>query len=96
LDRGGLLPWARAAVDVILRAQSISANNQVHHLLSPGRLLRLNPVVPAGLFALDKANADDLIGVASHASRTSSPRFADCFLDHQATPFIPYNLKKED
>lgn len=96
LDRGGVLPWARAAVDVILRAQSISVNNQVYHLLSPERLLRLNPVVPAGLFALDKADASDLIGVAAHASRTASPRFADCFLDHQAAQFIPYNLKKED
>jgi uncharacterized protein len=96
LDRGGMLPWARAAVDVILRAQSISANNQVHHLLSPERLLRLNPVVPADLFALDKANVSDLIGMAAHASRTASPRFADCFLDHRAAEFIPYNLKKED
>jgi hypothetical protein len=105
LDRGGLLPWARAAVDVIVRAQSISANNQVYHLLSPAdgeqairaeRLLRLNPVVPAGLFALDKADASDLIGVAAHASRAASPRFTDLFLDHQAAQFIPYNLKKED
>jgi patatin-like phospholipase/acyl hydrolase len=96
LDRGGLLPWARVAVDVILRAQSISANNQVYHLLPPDRLLRLNPVVPVDVFALDKADAADLIGVASHASRTASPRFADCFLGHRAAPFIPYNLTKED
>jgi patatin-like phospholipase/acyl hydrolase len=96
LDRGGVLPWARAAVDVILRAQSISANNQVQHLLSPERLLRLNPVVPAGLFALDKVNISDLTGMAAHTSRTVSPRFADCFLDHRAAEFIPYNLKKED
>jgi patatin-like phospholipase/acyl hydrolase len=96
LDRGGVLLWARAATDVILRAQSISANNQVHHLLSPERLLRLNPVVPAGLFALDKVNVSDLIGMATHTSRTASPRFAECFLDHRAAEFIPYNLKKED
>jgi patatin-like phospholipase/acyl hydrolase len=96
LDRGGMLPWARAAVDVILRAQSISANNQVHHLLSPERLLRLNPVVPAGLFALDKVNVSDLVGMAAHTSRTASPRFADTFLDHRAAEFVPYNLKKED
>lgn len=95
LDRGGVLPWAGAAVDVILRAQSISANNQVYHLLPPERLLRLNPVVAAGLFALDKANVGDLIGVAAHTSRAASPRFADCFLDHQAAPFTPYNLKED-
>jgi patatin-like phospholipase/acyl hydrolase len=96
LDRGGLVPWARAAVDVILRAQSISANNQVHHLVSPERLLRLDPVVPAGLFALDKVDANDLIGKAAHVSRTASPRFTDCFLDHRASAFVPHNLKKED
>jgi uncharacterized protein len=96
LDRGGLLPWSRAAADVILRAQSISANNQVHHLVSPQRLLRLDPVVPAGLFALDKVHADDLIGRAAHASRTASPRFTDGFLDHRAAPFTAYNLTKED
>jgi patatin-like phospholipase/acyl hydrolase len=96
LDRGGLLPWARAGIDVILRAQSVTANNQVHHLLSPERLLRLNPVVPAGIFALDRANASDLVGMASHASRAASPRFVDCFADHEAEQFIPYNLTKED
>ena len=95
LDRGGLLAWAGAAVDVILRAQSISANNQVHHLIGPEQLLRLDPVVPAGVFALDRANASELIGMASHASRTASPRLADCFLDHQAPEFTPFNLGKE-
>jgi uncharacterized protein len=96
LDQGGLLPWSRAAVDVILRAQSISTNNQVYHLLPPGQLLRLNPAVPAGLFALDKANVRDLVGAASHASRAASPRFAECFLDHEAAPFVPHNLSAED
>jgi hypothetical protein len=45
LDRGGLLPWARDAVEVLMRAQSTSANNQVHHLIGAERLLRLNPIV---------------------------------------------------
>lgn len=96
LDRGGMLPWARAATDVLLRAQSISADNQVYHLLPAERLLRLDPIVPVGMFALDKANADDLIGLASHVSRPTSALFADRFLDHMAAPFTPYNLKKED
>lgn len=95
LDRGGQLAWAGAAVDVILRAQSISANNQVHHLIGPEHLLRLNPVVPAGVFALDKVDAGELIGRATHASRTACPRLADEFFDHQAPEFIPFNLKKE-
>jgi uncharacterized protein len=52
--------------------------------------------VPAGLFALDKADTGDLIGVAAHASRVASPRFTECFLDHLAEEFIPFNLTKED
>jgi patatin-like phospholipase/acyl hydrolase len=95
LDRGGLLAWSGAAVDVILRAQSISANNQVHHLIGPEQLLRLNPVVPAGVFALDRVDANELIGMAAHASRTASPRLADRFLDHWAPEFTPFNLEKE-
>lgn len=90
LDRGGMVQWGRDAVDVILRAQSISANNQVHHLTSPQRLLRLNPVVPAGLTALDKVDADDLIGWASHLSRSAGPRFRE-FLEHRAPRFAPFH-----
>jgi patatin-like phospholipase/acyl hydrolase len=88
LDCGGILQWSRDAVEVILHAQSISASNQVHHLLSPERLLRLDPAVPSGLMALDKVNANDLIGWASHASRAAGPRFSE-FLRHQAPPFTP-------
>ena len=40
LDQGGLLHSARAAVDVIVRAQSISANNHVYHRLSSDRPVR--------------------------------------------------------
>ncbi|MGW7299337.1 CBASS cGAMP-activated phospholipase [Streptomyces sp. NPDC054829] len=90
LDRGGMMQWGREAVDVILRAQSISVNNQVHHLISPQRLLRLNPIVPAGLAALDKVDADDLIGWASHWSRSAGPRFGE-FLEHKARPFAPFH-----
>ena len=51
LDQGGLLPSARAAVDVILRAQSISVNNQVYHLLSSDRPVR------GELLVLGRSNA---------------------------------------
>jgi len=88
LDHGGMLKWGRDAVDVILRAQSISASNQVRHPLEPERLLRLDPAVPPALMALDKVNAGDLIGWASHASRVAGPRFSE-FLGHRAAPFVP-------
>jgi uncharacterized protein len=91
LDRGGLLPWARSAVEVIMRAQSISVNNQVGHLITPERLLRINPTVPTGAIAMDKVDADDLIGRAAHDSRTASPRFSSRFADHRAAEYTPYH-----
>jgi patatin-like phospholipase/acyl hydrolase len=96
LDHGGLVPWARSAVEVIMRAQSTSANNQVGHLITPERLLRLNPTVPTGAVALDKVDADDLIGRAAHDSRTASPRFSRCFTDHRAAEYIPYHPTRKD
>lgn len=90
LDRGGVLPWARSATDVLLRAQSIAANNQVSHLITKQRLLRLDPVVPPGVFALDHVDADELIGRAAHESRNVSPRFTELFRGHRAPEFTPY------
>jgi hypothetical protein len=91
LDRGGLVSWSRSVVDVIMRAQSISANNQVGHLIPRGRLLRVDPAVPPGVLALDKVDADDLVGKAAHVSRHISPGFTDCFVGHIAPEFVPYH-----
>jgi hypothetical protein len=90
LDRGGRLPWARDAIEVIMRAQSTCATNQARHLLSPERVLRLNPTVPTGAVALDKVDADDLIGRAAHYSRAASPSFERCFAVHRAAEYVPY------
>ena len=60
-----------------MRAQSISANNQMHHLLGSERLLRLNPTVPTGSFT-GQGRHDALFGVAAHISRDASPRFTAC------------------
>src|SRR6266540_2220215 len=43
-----LLPWARDAVEVLMRAQSESATKQVRHFLGADQVLRLNPTVPTG------------------------------------------------
>lgn len=90
LDRGGAASWARSISDILLRAQATCANNQVHHLITPERLLRLNPVVPPDVLALDHIDAGDLIGRAAHESRRAAPLFAERFADHQAPEFAPY------
>jgi uncharacterized protein len=95
LDRGGLLPWARCAVEVLMRAQGESATKQARHFLGNDHVLRINPTVPTGALALDKVDAEDLIGRAGHESRVSSPAVARCFADHIAPAFVPYHPIQE-
>ena len=96
LDRGGLVPWARDVVEVLMRAQGESANKQVHHFLGKDRVLRLNPTVPTGALALDKVDADALIGLAGHESRTASPSFTRRFADHIAPAYVPHYPARKD
>nr|WP_269128848.1 CBASS cGAMP-activated phospholipase [Nonomuraea sp. K271] len=96
LDRGGLLPWAGDAVEMLMRAQSESATKQLRHFIGKEHVLRLNPTVPTGAVALDKVDADALIGLAGHESRSASPSFTRCFADHDAAPYIPYYKARKD
>ena len=95
LDRGGLIPWARDAVDVLMRAQSDSATKQIRHFLGRDRVLRVNSTVPTGLVKLDSVDADSLIGRAGHESRVTSPEFTRCFADHTAPLYIPHSPKEK-
>jgi len=96
LDRGGLLPWARDVVEVLMRAQSESAAKQIRHFLGTDNVLRLNPTVPTGALALDKVDADALIGLAGHESRAASPVFTRCFADHTAPAYVPHYPARKD
>ena len=64
-----------AAVDVIMRGQSIGANTQAVHLLGKENVLRIDPKVPDGLFKLDCLKEDALLSMAAHESRHLSPSF---------------------
>ncbi|MFF1680932.1 CBASS cGAMP-activated phospholipase [Streptomyces sp. NPDC058256] len=89
LDRGGLLPWARDAVEVLMRAQSESAAKQVRHFVGKDDVLRLNPTVPTGALALDDVDTTTLSGWAGHVSRDVSPAVHRTFCDHLAPAFVP-------
>jgi len=92
LDLGGCLQWAAEAVDVIMRGQSIGANTQALHLLGKENLLRLNPKVPDGLFALDRMKEEELLSKAAHESRHIAPLFKQGFTRHIAEKFKPFHL----
>ena len=96
LDRGGMLPWAADATQVLMRAQSNSVTKQIRHFLGHDRVVRIDPTVPAGLLALDRIDPTDLIGRAAHASRIVSPDVARCFADHRAAPYAPLHPRKAE
>lgn len=96
LDRGGLLPWARDIVEILLRAQSEAATKQARHLLGADSVLRLNPTVPTGTLSLDSVDAEAMIGRAGHESRIASPAFTTSFADHVAPAYLPYHPARKD
>lgn len=92
LDSGGIIAWGResAAIDVIMRGQSIGVNNQVTWLLGKDHIERLDPKVAANEFSLDGIHkADDLIAKAAHYSRSFMPIFKNRFMSHKAPPYEP-------
>ena len=92
LDRGGKLRWAKGndAIDIIMRGQSLSANNQANFLLGKENVMRWDPNVAVGEFSLDGAGqVDDLIGKAAHFSRIHMPDFKDVFTGHAAAEYQP-------
>lgn len=92
LNNGGIIAWAlnNAAVNIIMRGQSIGVNNQITFLLGKDRVLRLDPKVVAGEFTLDKIiKSSDLIGKAAHYSRIYMPNIERNFMNHFADPYIP-------
>jgi len=94
LDNGGCLPWALAATDVFLRAQSLSATNEAVHLLGKENVIRIDPLVPDRLFGLDTiSRRDELLAKAAHVSRSFMPLFHEQFGGHRAAPYTPAHAR---
>lgn len=93
LDRGGLLQWARPSSRLFLRAQAISSLHMAEHLLGRDRVTRIDPVVPDGLFQLDRLDAGAIRGLAEGVSRRASERVVS-FLAHRAPDFLPHQARR--
>jgi patatin-like phospholipase/acyl hydrolase len=89
LDNGGLATWARHAVQLVLTASSRGAQGLAEHLVGRDHYSRFDAQVPAGLYALDDADPDDLAGLAAAQSRKLSPIFTSMFASHTASPYQP-------
>jgi hypothetical protein len=90
LNKGGMLQWRKAAVDVVLRGQAASVTKHVRFLIGNENLLRIDSVVPAGFFQLDGfGRSSDLLGKAAHQSRIQMPKIQTMFTNHFAPQFTP-------
>lgn len=91
LNYGGFWQWRKAAVDVILQGQNRGVHTQAQHLLGKDNVIRRDPKVPEGLFALDKLSEKELLSKAAHESRHFAPQFKEIFMNHTASEFTPCN-----
>jgi patatin-like phospholipase/acyl hydrolase len=90
LRNAGMLKWGirkQNIVSVLLAAQSTAATNTACHLVGKEQVLRIDPAVLPGSYALDRLSARELLGKAESVSRTHSPDFSRMFADHIAPPF---------
>jgi patatin-like phospholipase/acyl hydrolase len=93
LDRGGFWQWKKAAIDVVLRGQTLAATNHSRFLIGKDNLLRINPPVPSGTLALDGiGRASDLVAKAAHYSRHQMPAIESLIRDYVAPEFKPVNV----
>jgi patatin-like phospholipase/acyl hydrolase len=90
LDSGGILQWLRKSdvLDVLMRGQSVGINGQMQLLLGD-RFRRIDPVVPDGIYHLDKVTPDELLAEAEDAALHFSPTFEEDFAGHTAQAFEP-------
>lgn len=88
LDHGGLAQWARPSSKLFLKAQAVSSLHMAEHLLGRDRVTRIDPVVPDGLFRLDRLDSATIRGLAEGVSRRASGA-VEPFFAHRAPPFRP-------
>lgn len=89
LNGGGVLQWATTAIGLMIQAQDCGANAQAMHLIGRENLIRINPVVPANLYALDRADLNALYAHAADESRKFTPEFEQKLVPHKAQPYTP-------
>ena len=94
---GGIVQWARgnSLIEALLSGQSTGAVAITSHLLGRPNVLRLDPIVPAGLLHLDRLVPDEAIAWAAGETRRVAPLVAEHFFDHRALPYQPLNQPKE-
>ncbi len=93
LSRAGLMGWGRAGASVLLHAQAIGNFHVAEHLIGPENVTRIDSLVPAGLFGLDRVDTRHLQGLAENIARAHSPQVA-AFTAHTPPPYVPANREE--
>jgi len=91
LNDGGLWQWRDQAVKILMRGRSLGALAQAQLILGKDNVLRIDPIVPVGLFKMDRPSVEDHIGKAAHQSRKFMPLIENIFMDHKAPEFKPFH-----
>lgn len=87
LDQAGFGRWATRAAPLVLAASSRGGQAIAQNLLGGDRYHRFDALVHAGLYSLDKIDANALAGVAGAASRMLAPDYSSYFADHTAAAY---------
>tara|TARA_R100000935_G_scaffold52823_1_gene80252 strand:- start:8 stop:682 length:675 start_codon:yes stop_codon:yes gene_type:complete len=95
LDPGGLVAWARSGKSILLRAPALGALHAAEHLIGRDNVQRVDPVVPDGIFALDKIDGPRLRGLAEDVARRESERLRP-FFEHTRGPYEPLRALESD
>ncbi len=84
--------WAAKLVDVLGVGQSSGAIGMAQHLLGRDKVFRIEPIVPAGRFSLDKHKGiESLEGIGASEARKALPQLNQ-FFETTAEPFVPCHL----
>lgn len=89
LDTAGLIGWARPAAPTILNASSRGGQGIAEHLVGRDNYVRFDAHAPKGAFSLDAVDRDDVVGLATSASRILSPTYQAQFASHRAAKYAP-------
>jgi hypothetical protein len=88
-SRGGK-DWMHKALEVALRGQSGGSLGIAYSLVGHERVIRINPVVPANKFNLDRANTiPELAACGYLEARKASSDLIPQFFSEPAEPFVP-------
>lgn len=94
---GGIASWGRkgAMVDLMMGRQ-VNTAHHVARLCLRDRYLRVNPVVPAGRFSLDRPEgAEQLVAYGEAEARHTLAGVTQLFLSDHKEPFVPcYALER--